>query len=178
MNRNRSREDSQEREPLQYVNNVGRHSRCLVRNRARPLHAAAHPRQFSRRQAGVSFRRSVQFGRQAIAACGFARGTHGIDGHQERDLHVLRMCLRRYRIAFRWRTDHRDEGACILGQSWFKNHTAERLYPDALIDGKPASVDDAVEAAAEFCTPPTCRSSMGSATSLAKPLAKRSRWPR
>jgi formylmethanofuran dehydrogenase subunit B len=42
------------------------------------------------------------------------------------------------------------KGACILGQSWFKNHTAERLYPDALIDGKPATVDEAVEAAAEF----------------------------
>jgi formylmethanofuran dehydrogenase subunit B len=42
------------------------------------------------------------------------------------------------------------KGACILGQAWFKNHTAERLYPDALIDGKPASVDDAVEAAAEY----------------------------
>jgi formylmethanofuran dehydrogenase subunit B len=39
--------------------------------------------------------------------------------------------------------------ACILGESWFKNHTAERLYPDALIDGQPATLDDAVEAAAE-----------------------------
>lgn len=40
--------------------------------------------------------------------------------------------------------------ACSLGESWFKNHTAEHLYPDALIDGQPASVDEAVEAAAEF----------------------------
>ena len=40
--------------------------------------------------------------------------------------------------------------ACSLGEAWFKNHTAERLYPDALIDGKPASVDDAVEAAAQY----------------------------
>ena len=40
--------------------------------------------------------------------------------------------------------------ACSLGESWFKNHTAERLYPDALIDGREASVDEAVEAAAEF----------------------------
>ena len=39
--------------------------------------------------------------------------------------------------------------ACGLGEAWFKNHTVERLYPDALIDGKPASVDEAVEAAAE-----------------------------
>jgi formylmethanofuran dehydrogenase subunit B len=39
--------------------------------------------------------------------------------------------------------------ACILGESWFKNHTAERLYPDALVDGKEATVDEAVEAAAE-----------------------------
>ena len=41
------------------------------------------------------------------------------------------------------------KAACSLGVSWFKNHTAERLYPDALIDGKPATVDDAIEAAAE-----------------------------
>jgi len=39
--------------------------------------------------------------------------------------------------------------ACILGEAWFKNHTAQRLYPDALIDGKPAPLDDAVEAAAD-----------------------------
>ena len=42
------------------------------------------------------------------------------------------------------------KAACVLGASWFKNHTAERLYPDALIDGQPATVDEAVEAAAEF----------------------------
>lgn len=40
--------------------------------------------------------------------------------------------------------------ACILGESWFKNHTAERLYPDALVDGREASVEEAVQAAAEF----------------------------
>ncbi len=40
--------------------------------------------------------------------------------------------------------------ACILGASWFKNHTAERLYPDALIDGQPARVEEAVQAAAEI----------------------------
>src|SRR5262249_38305308 len=40
------------------------------------------------------------------------------------------------------------KAACVLGVSWFKNHTAERLYPDALVDGKPATIDEAVEAAA------------------------------
>lgn len=40
--------------------------------------------------------------------------------------------------------------ACILGTAWFLNHTAERLYPDALIDGKEASVEEAVAAAAEL----------------------------
>ncbi len=35
-------------------------------------------------------------------------------------------------------------------ESWFKNHTAERLYPDALIDGQPASFDAAVLAAADY----------------------------
>jgi formylmethanofuran dehydrogenase subunit B len=40
--------------------------------------------------------------------------------------------------------------ACSLGESWFKNHTAEHHYPDALIDGQPATVDAAVDAAAEY----------------------------
>lgn len=44
----------------------------------------------------------------------------------------------------------KTKSACSLGESWFKNHSAERLYPDALIDGKPASVDEAVEAAAHY----------------------------
>jgi formylmethanofuran dehydrogenase subunit B len=43
----------------------------------------------------------------------------------------------------------KTKAACSLGESWFKNHTAERLYPDALIDGEPASVEDAVQAAAQ-----------------------------
>lgn len=42
------------------------------------------------------------------------------------------------------------KAACILGKSWFLNHDAEHHYPDALIDGQPATVDDAVEAAAKF----------------------------
>ncbi len=40
--------------------------------------------------------------------------------------------------------------ACSLGESWFLNHTAERLYPDALIDGQPAPVETAIEAAASY----------------------------
>jgi formylmethanofuran dehydrogenase subunit B len=44
----------------------------------------------------------------------------------------------------------KTKGACSLGESWFRNHTAERLYPDALVDGQPATVDAAVEAAADF----------------------------
>ena len=42
------------------------------------------------------------------------------------------------------------KNACSLGESWFKPHTAERLYPDALIDGKPATLDDAIEVAADY----------------------------
>src|SRR5688572_12487538 len=44
----------------------------------------------------------------------------------------------------------KTKSACSLGASWFKHHTAERLYPDALIDGKPATVDDAIQAAADY----------------------------
>jgi formylmethanofuran dehydrogenase subunit B len=42
------------------------------------------------------------------------------------------------------------KNACSLGEAWFRNHTAERLYPDALIDGRSATVDEAIEAAAEY----------------------------
>jgi formylmethanofuran dehydrogenase subunit B len=40
--------------------------------------------------------------------------------------------------------------ACILGEAWFLNHTAERLYPDALVDGQPATLDEAIETAADY----------------------------
>jgi len=43
----------------------------------------------------------------------------------------------------------KSKHACSLGESWFRNHTAERLYPDALIDGQPATVEAAIEAAAD-----------------------------
>jgi formylmethanofuran dehydrogenase subunit B len=42
------------------------------------------------------------------------------------------------------------KNACSLGEAHFKHHTAERLYPDALIDGKPATVAEAVEVAADI----------------------------
>ena len=33
---------------------------------------------------------------------------------------------------------HKAKHACVLGTSWFLNHTAEHKYPDALIAGKEA----------------------------------------
>ena len=42
------------------------------------------------------------------------------------------------------------KNACSLGDAWFKHHTAEHAFPDALIDGRSASVDDAIEAAAAY----------------------------
>jgi formylmethanofuran dehydrogenase subunit B len=44
----------------------------------------------------------------------------------------------------------KTKNACSLGESWFRNHTAERLYPEALIDGQPATVEAAVEVAADY----------------------------
>jgi formylmethanofuran dehydrogenase subunit B len=44
---------------------------------------------------------------------------------------------------------HQAKRACVLGKAWFLNHTAEHKYPDALIDGKEATVDEAIGAAAE-----------------------------
>ena len=42
------------------------------------------------------------------------------------------------------------KNACSLGEAWFKHHTAERLFPDALISGEPAPLDAAIDAAADF----------------------------
>jgi len=44
----------------------------------------------------------------------------------------------------------KTKNACSLGEAWFKNHTAEKLFPEALIDGKSATVDAAIETAADY----------------------------
>ena len=40
--------------------------------------------------------------------------------------------------------------ACSLGTPGSRTTPPSRIYPDALIDGEPATVDEAVEAAADF----------------------------
>lgn len=42
------------------------------------------------------------------------------------------------------------KNACVLGKAWFLNHTTPADRPPALIDGRPASVDEAVELAARI----------------------------
>jgi formylmethanofuran dehydrogenase subunit B len=42
------------------------------------------------------------------------------------------------------------KNACSLGDAWFKHHTAAHAFPDALVDGRPASLHDAIEAAAAY----------------------------
>ena len=41
------------------------------------------------------------------------------------------------------------KNACVLGRAWFAEHYIEEDAPPALIDGKPATVEDAVEEAAQ-----------------------------
>ncbi|MFO1094346.1 MAG: hypothetical protein U0992_13735 [Planctomycetaceae bacterium] len=43
---------------------------------------------------------------------------------------------------------HKADHACVLGTAWFLNHTAEKKYPMALVDGREASLDEAIETAA------------------------------
>jgi formylmethanofuran dehydrogenase subunit B len=45
---------------------------------------------------------------------------------------------------------HEAKKACVLGKAWFLNHNIDDSYPAALIDGEPASLDDAIEAAATY----------------------------
>ena len=42
------------------------------------------------------------------------------------------------------------KNACSLGEAHFRYHTAEHHYPDALIEGKEATVEEAVEVAADI----------------------------
>jgi formylmethanofuran dehydrogenase subunit B len=42
------------------------------------------------------------------------------------------------------------KNACSLGESWFRNHHAEPAYPEALVNGQPASLDAALEEAARL----------------------------
>jgi formylmethanofuran dehydrogenase subunit B len=42
------------------------------------------------------------------------------------------------------------KNACSLGEAHFRHHTAEHHYPDALIDGQEATVEEAVEVAADI----------------------------
>ena len=45
---------------------------------------------------------------------------------------------------------HQAKKACVLGKAWFLNHTGDHKYPDAIVDGKETTVDEAIEAAAEY----------------------------
>lgn len=45
---------------------------------------------------------------------------------------------------------HKAERACVLGTSWFLNHTAEEKYPVALVDGQEATLDEAIATAAQL----------------------------
>jgi formylmethanofuran dehydrogenase subunit B len=44
----------------------------------------------------------------------------------------------------------RARRACSLGESWFTCHSAEACYPAALVDGKEATLEAAIEAAADY----------------------------
>jgi formylmethanofuran dehydrogenase subunit B len=45
---------------------------------------------------------------------------------------------------------HRAERACVLGSAWFLNHTAEKKYPVALVDGQEATLEEAIATAARL----------------------------
>src|SRR3974390_2689330 len=113
----------------------------MGRDRRRPVHAAPHQGKLQRAGARLSVCHSVRFGRPdqpltrergmqlsvvknaTCTFCGCVCDDIELHADGERITHT--------------------KAACVLGASWFKNHTAERLYPDALIDGKPATVDEA-----------------------------------
>ncbi|MGH7262126.1 MAG: formylmethanofuran dehydrogenase subunit B, partial [Nitrospiraceae bacterium] len=42
------------------------------------------------------------------------------------------------------------ENACVLGRAWFKEHGREENRPFALIEGRDASTEEAIQAAAQI----------------------------
>ena len=44
---------------------------------------------------------------------------------------------------------HKANKACVLGKAWFLNHTADKHYPDAIVDGRETTVDEAIQVAAD-----------------------------
>ena len=40
--------------------------------------------------------------------------------------------------------------ACSLGSSWFTCHSAEALYPEAIVNGQPTSLEHGIETAADL----------------------------
>ena len=45
---------------------------------------------------------------------------------------------------------HKANKACVLGTAWFLNHTAEKKYPVAMVEGEEVALDEAIEVAAEL----------------------------
>ena len=70
------------------------------------------------------------------------------------------------------------KNACSLGDAHFRYHTAERHYPDALIDGKPATVDDAVEVAADILYNANMPLVYGLSNVTCEARRAPSRWPK
>lgn len=45
---------------------------------------------------------------------------------------------------------HKADRACVLGTAWFLNHTAEKKYPAAMLDGREVPLEEAIQAAARY----------------------------
>src|SRR4029078_214723 len=81
--------------------------------------------------------------------CGCVCDDIELHADAERIVETKRACI----LGEAWVTKHtaeRRHPAALLGEACYKTTPAERLSPAALIDGKEATVDEAVEAAAEF----------------------------
>src|SRR5213596_3199551 len=68
------------------------------------------------------------------------------------------------------------KNACVLGKAWFLNHHIEDR-PVALIEGKPAGLDEAIERAARLLAAARYPSSTACRTRPARPSATRSPSP-
>jgi formylmethanofuran dehydrogenase subunit B len=45
---------------------------------------------------------------------------------------------------------HKAERACVLGKAWFLNHTGDKKYPAAIVEGRETTVDEAIQVAADL----------------------------
>src|SRR5262249_22663140 len=128
----------------------GRNPPGVGADRPWPVPAAPHPREFPWPGAWLNVHPAARFGRKVDRSRSQREQRMGLTVVKNATCTFCGCVCDDIELHADGERIVKTRAACSLGESWFRHHTAERLFPDALIDGKPATVDEAVEAAAEY----------------------------